>query len=421
MNLHLLALETSSSLCDVALLSRVNGTVHVYAVSHDAAGEHAERLLPMVDQALGQAGISRADLAAVAFGQGPGGFTGLRVACGVAQGMAFGLGLPLIPVPSLLAVAARAQHDLGPSASADVCHVVVQDARMGEVYLAAYQPPPQDGDGAWRTFQAPILIDAEHVQQWLQHVGLGAALGTGSQILMSGDALDVWPALGMPGQGGPEVRRGKALRADASAVAGLALAAFERGETVSPDRAAPLYVRDKVAYTTSERQKGAGGNPRAPGFAVTIQGMESDHLDAVAAIENRVQSFPWTRRNFADGLAAGYSAWVACQSGRVTGFYMAMMAPDVAHLLVIGVDPDFQGKGTGKMLLHHCEEQARQRGLDTVVLEVRFSNHSAIGFYQHLGFESFAVRKDYYPAPHGTREDACVMKKTLSLSNRVKT
>src|SRR5690606_24858615 len=107
MTLHILALETSSSLCDVALLTQAYGRLNVRILEHDATGEHAERLLPMADDLLAQAGIMRSQLTAVAFGQGPGGFTGLRVACGVAQGMAFALNIPVIPVVSLLAVAVR--------------------------------------------------------------------------------------------------------------------------------------------------------------------------------------------------------------------------------------------------------------------------------------------------------------------------
>ncbi len=108
MTLHLLALETSSNICDVVVLSCVDNTVRLYSASNDQTGQHAECLLPLVDQVLEQAGISRAELDAIAFGQGPGGFTGLRVASGVTQGMAFGLGVPIIPVSSLLAVAVRA-------------------------------------------------------------------------------------------------------------------------------------------------------------------------------------------------------------------------------------------------------------------------------------------------------------------------
>src|SRR5690606_30777647 len=134
---------------------------------------------------------------------------------------------------------------------------------------------------------------------------------------------------------------------------------------------APVYVRDKVAYTTLEREQGAGGNPRAPAGFVVIEPMQEDDLDAVAHIEASVQAFPWTRGNFADGLRAGYGAWVARQPGGIAGFCMTMFAPDVAHVLVIAVAPGAQKTGVGAQLLRHCEQAARGRGLGAMLLEVR--------------------------------------------------
>lgn len=412
MTLHLLALETSSNICDITVLSCVNGAVSVHSEANDEPGKHAEHLLPMVDRVLASAAISKSDLNAVAFGQGPGGFTGLRVASGVAQGIAFGLGLPVIPVSSLLTVATRAHQAQGnPALHLDSCYLVVQDARMGEAYLAVYQPPVQAGK-AWRTLQTPILIDVEQISAWFNASAMTWGLTPETPGYLVGDAMDAYPRLADFDRDLGRLRAAGSWRSDALTVAQLALEAWRRGESLAPENAIPSYVRDKVAYTISERQQGAGGNPRAPAYELSIQPMTQEHLDAVATIEARVQSFPWTRRNFADALKAGYSAWVAYQNGRVIGFYMALLAPDVAHLLVIGVEPDYQGKGIGKFLLDHCQAQAQAKGLDTMVLEVRFSNNAAIGFYQHQGFKSFSVRKEYYPASGGAREDACVMKKT---------
>src|SRR5690606_11689030 len=108
MSVHLLAIETSGSACSVALVScRSDGHITVSRAEHEGIGQHAERLLPMADGRLAERGLGRSGLSAVAFGQGPGGFTGLRVACGVAQGIAFALEIPVVPVDSLMAVAHR--------------------------------------------------------------------------------------------------------------------------------------------------------------------------------------------------------------------------------------------------------------------------------------------------------------------------
>lgn len=406
MTLHLLALETSSSICGVALLSHSAADSQVQLLEHDATGEHAERLLPMVDQLLQQAGITREQLGAIAFGQGPGGFTGLRVACGVAQGMAFGLGLSVLPIDSLMAVAARAA-DQANYTHAGSLYVVVQDARMGEVYLGVYA----HNAAVWHTVQVPVLIAADQVAQWLQAARQAWPLG--ESLYFAGDALTAYPAMAQALQSLPGGMVGPALRADAVSVARLGLDLHARGQGLAPDLAAPLYVRDKVAFTTSEREQGAGGNPKAQAPAVLLP-MTSAHLDAVADIEQRVQSFPWTLRNFADGLLAGYGAWVVCQDQRVLGFSMTMYAPDVAHLLVIAVHPDAQRQGLASRLLEQCEQQARERGLPAVILEVRPSNHGALAFYQARGYTQLSVRKGYYPAGHGKREDAWVLQKALA-------
>lgn len=193
MTLHILALETSSSVCGVALLSQAGGEIAVRATQHDATGEHAERLLPMVDELLAQAGISREQLGAVAFGQGPGGFTGLRVACGVAQGIGYALDIPVIPVVSLLAVAAR--DDVSGLADPPV-QIIVQDARMGEVYLAAYQA---EGDAAlgWRELQEPVLLNGADVPGWVADAiaAWNIDVHAGMRVRMTGDALSAYSSM----------------------------------------------------------------------------------------------------------------------------------------------------------------------------------------------------------------------------------
>lgn len=413
MDLHILALETSSSLCGVALLSTGEGHLHVRSLGHDATAEHAERLLPMVDQLLKEAGVGRSQLSAIAFGQGPGGFTGLRVACGVAQGMAFALGLPVIPVPSLLAVA---EQESGSNA---VC-VVLQDARMNELYAAAYRPAMVDGVRVWQGVQGPVLLNVHDAHLWLEQLRWQVQAESGSaqvSIRLLGDALAAYPilstlAVSAQGIASTRISWGKAQRATAEAVARLAQQAWQRGETVAPDQAAPLYVRDKVAYTVAERNQGLGGNPKAQA-PIAIVRMHMDDLQAVANIEAQVQAFPWTLGNFRDALEAGYGAWVARQGERILGFSLVMFAPDIAHLLLIAVSPGAQRTGVGYMLLRHCEHETVTRGLPALMLEVRPSNEQAVAFYRNRGFMHTGTRKGYYPKDRNEREDGWVMEKIL--------
>ncbi|MBO1111932.1 tRNA (adenosine(37)-N6)-threonylcarbamoyltransferase complex dimerization subunit type 1 TsaB [Bordetella petrii] len=404
MDLNLLALETSSSRCGVALLRATPAGAVVSVLEHDGAQEHAERLLPMAGELLAQAGLAPGDLHAVAFGQGPGGFTGLRVACGVAQGMGLALQVPVVPVVSHLAVAEQAQAGPG-----DIV-VVALDARMNEVYLAVYERGA-DPAAPWLTRQAPMLIAAGEAVAWAaHHLPAWSALAP----CVAGDAWDVYAAdMAVPAGW----RRSAAQRPQAGAVAQLARLAWLRGEAVAPELAAPLYVRDKVAFTTAERELGQGGNPKAapawPPAGPVLAAMAEADLDEVAALEAQVQAFPWTRGNFADALAAGYEARVLRQDGRLAGFCVAMLAPDVAHLLVIAVARSRHRQGLGTQLIDWCEQCARQRGLPALLLEVRPSNRAALAFYERRGFQRIGMRRGYYPAGKGQREDALVMQKTL--------
>ena len=408
MELNLLAFETSSARCGVALLRERGGSAQITLLEHDGSQEHAERLLPMARQLLDEAGLAPPDLHAVAFGQGPGGFTGLRVACGVAQGVALGLGVPVVPVASLLAVAEAAGAGAGDAV------LVALDARMEEVYLAVYTRADA-GPAGWRCLQAPLLVPIAEVMPWAQRQlpGWRTASDAPLGLLLAGDAWQAYPALGQAGAGLPMAASG---RPRADSVARLAHAAWARGETVAPEHAAPLYVRDKVAYTTAEREAGQGGNPRAASALArpALQPMGAADLDDVAALEGRVQAFPWTRGNFTDALEAGYPACVARDTDGLAGFCVAMVAPDVVHLLVIAVAPERHRRGLGTRLIEWCELQAAARGVEGVMLEVRPSNEGAVRFYEHLGFLRIGVRKGYYPAGQGKREDALVMRKTIS-------
>lgn len=415
MELNLLALETSSSRCGVALLRAVDGRLEVSTREHEGSQEHAERLLPMASELLAASGLSPSSLHAVAFGQGPGGFTGLRVACGVAQGMGLGLGIPVLPVVSHQAVAAQVT-DATPSDAI----VVALDARMNEVYLAVYRPAAApEGEGGWETVQPPLLIAAGEVVPWTAHhlPAWSAQAGLSLNLVLAGDAWDAYAAdMAHPAAWR---RAADAQRPEAASVARLACQGWLRGEALPPEQAAPLYVRDKVAFTTAERMRGEGGNPKAqPSLAsqapLIPQPLTEADLDDVVALEAHVQAFPWTRGNFADALAAGYGAWVLRREGKVAGFCILMFAPDVAHLLVIAVAKPLHRQGLGGVLLDWCEQQARQRGLEGVLLEVRPSNASAVSFYQHHGYLQIGVRRGYYPAAKGAREDALVMQKRFA-------
>ncbi len=150
-------------------------------------------------------------------------------------------------------------------------------------------------------------------------------------------------------------------------------------------------------------------------LALTVAPMRANDVDEVARIEIDAYPFPWTRGNFFDSLASGYLARVAKDAdGRIAGYFLLMPAVDDMHLLNITVRPDLQGRGIGRRLLNEIGALTREAGIDAVLLEVRPSNTQALAVYRHVGFLQIGLRKNYYPAACQAREDAIVMRLTLS-------
>lgn len=139
-----------------------------------------------------------------------------------------------------------------------------------------------------------------------------------------------------------------------------------------------------------------------------LRPMCATDLDAVMAIEQSVYHFPWTRGNFSDSLAAGYSCWVLECAGAVAGYGVMALGADEAHLLNLSVARDWQRRGLGRKLLTHFAKLARECHALMMFLEVRPSNTAARALYADFGFTEIAVRRKYYPAGRG-REDALVM------------
>lgn len=226
----ILALETSTDQATVALLHLDQIYTHTLPGVHT----HSHGLLPAVQTVLSQAGVSMAALDAIAFGCGPGAFTGVRTACGVVQGLAFALSLPVVPVISLLAMAesVKAQRTW-----TDV--VCVLDARMNEVYWAHYH-----FDGAhWHCVSEPALAALSVALSYANERQLPLALGVGVSVPES-MSQSRW-VREMP---------------HAEAVARLAAVDLVRGLQVDATQAQPVYLRNKIALTTAERMQANGAS-----------------------------------------------------------------------------------------------------------------------------------------------------------------
>ena len=146
---------------------------------------------------------------------------------------------------------------------------------------------------------------------------------------------------------------------------------------------------------------------------VELRTMKSSDLKQVIAVEKKAYPHPWTLGIFRDCLRVGYNAWVMTLDHNVIGYGIVMLAPGEAHILNICIDPDYQGKSLGRLLLRHLVEKSRQTDIDMVLLEVRRSNTQAQQLYVSENFHELGVRKDYYPTDDG-REDAIILAKYLA-------
>ncbi len=224
--MNLLAIETSTEYLSLA----ASRDERVTERSMLAGQRHSELLIDEIDALLAAAGLGVGEIDAVVFGAGPGSFTGLRIACGAAQGLALARGIALIPVGSLEAVAEGSHSEKV---------IVCLDARMGEVYHGAYV---RSGNVQWEEVSPPGLFAPADVPLLSGHAwtGCGSGFGVHSGVLRQRYGASLAAILpDLVPQAGPMLR--------------LAGPRFLRGEAIDPAMAAPFYIRDKVALKTSER------------------------------------------------------------------------------------------------------------------------------------------------------------------------
>lgn len=163
----------------------------------------------------------------------------------------------------------------------------------------------------------------------------------------------------------------------------------------------------------SALQRLRGDTPIAVGDAAQLRAMRSADLVQVLAIERRAYDYPWSAGIFKDCLRAGYTCRVLEQDTRLLGYGVMTAAVEEAHVLNVCVDPPYQGRGYGGVLVEHLLTLAGRMKAHAAYLEVRPSNHAARALYARHGFVQVGVRKGYYPAGEG-REDALILLRELA-------
>lgn len=369
-----LALESGGAMASVALID-AKGALHYE--SAQSGQSHSCQLLPMAKRLLEKAGFQWRDLNGIVVGIGPGSFTGLRIACSLAQGLALGTQKKVLPVSSFEAWAYAWWLKWGRGEKTRI--EISFDARLGE------------------RFEATLCVEQKAELMTIQWAGEPAVVARGDPSTLNDDVSLLDPdsiSLGLEPL--PLAGWMARLAIDARMQPGLSW--------VSPAALAPLYVREKVAQTIAERQAFPD---------LSWHSMCHADIEAVMSIENQAYPFPWTSGNFKDSINAGYEAWILKEHGTMIGYMVWMKVVDEAHLLNITLSPARQGHGLGSWMMRHFMEQARAQHQSHLMLEVRPSNPRAISMYRKFGFEQIGLRKAYYPAGSSQREDAVVMRRSL--------
>lgn len=233
---RVLAIDTTAATCSVAF----DGVRRALPMVHG----HSRHLLPLVAVVLAEAGVGPSAIDAIGFGSGPGAFTGLRIACGVAQGLAFGWDRPVVPVDAMRTLAWQAAHDAAADSRPRALVCVTLDVRMGEVCRAAFQLEALLA-GRWPDARLePAIVAPPTALADFDRLAP-------SDVLLAGDGYDRHPALA--GWAGDRPRPAGARQPDAAAVAALAAIGVCAGRAVDAAAAAPWYLRDKVALDVDEQ------------------------------------------------------------------------------------------------------------------------------------------------------------------------
>ncbi|EGH6056100.1 tRNA (adenosine(37)-N6)-threonylcarbamoyltransferase complex dimerization subunit type 1 TsaB [Salmonella enterica] len=224
--MRILAIDTATEACSVALWN--NGTINAHFEL--CPREHTQRILPMVQEILAASGVSLNEIDALAFGRGPGSFTGVRIGIGIAQGLALGANLPMIGVSTLATMAQGAWRKTGATRV-----LAAIDARMGEVYWAEYQ---RDAQGVWQGEETEAVLKPERVGERLKQLsGEWATVGTG---------WSAWPDLAK--ECGLTLHDGEVSLPAAEDMLPIASQKLAAGETVAVEHGEPVYLRNEVAW-----------------------------------------------------------------------------------------------------------------------------------------------------------------------------
>lgn len=374
--MKILAVDTALGACSAAVTKNGETLAHRWMAMPRG---HAEALAPMVDEVMREAGLAFADLERLAVTTGPGTFTGQRVGLAFMRGLRVALGLPLVGLTTLEAMAAAAEYEAETSWAA-----VLHEARRGEVYAALYKG---------RETILPIQVAPYEAMLEKIRTATGSLARSGKLALAGTAAPDA--AAWLEAKGAVAVVLTAVRQPDALWVARLAEAAPE-----TPEPASPLYLRAPDARL-------------APG-AIRLRGAGSSDAALLASLHQATMPRAWEASFFEQVVTGrGGFAFVAEANGAALGFVLGRVAADEAEILSVGVLAAYRRSGVAARLLREAAGHAFAFGAATLFLEVAEDNPAARRLYEAHGLGITGRRKDYYGSEGGG--DALLLRGPLPL------
>lgn len=370
--MKILALDSSGLVASVAVVED-DQLLAEYTVNYKKT--HSQTLLPMLDEIAKMIELDLETIDAIAVAAGPGSFTGLRIGSATAKGLGLALKKPLIPVPTVDALAYNLYDSTGV-----ICPMM--DARRKQVYTGIYR----FADHELVTVSRQKAIAVEELIRELNALG--------EAVIFLGDGVTVYQEMLKENMQVPYSFAPAHLNKQrAGAVGALAEKYYREGKTVTAAEHQPEYLR--VSQAERERAEREAGKK-----IMKIREMQLDDLEQVMKIENENFSRPWTETGFFTFLIRQDTLFlIAAEGEEILGYCGVVMVQDEGDITNVSVKKDRQNHGTGKLLVQELIRITNEMGVSRLFLEVRESNERAIHVYEKAGFVKNGLRKNYYEDP----------------------
>ena len=409
--MKILGIDTSGLVGAVAV---ADGDMLVSQFSIQYKTTHSEILMPMMEDIRSKINLDLSTIDAIAVAKGPGSFTGLRIGSATAKGLALALDKPIIPIPTVDAIAYNLY-----GVEKIICPMM--DAKRKQVYTGLYTfvPNTPEGKSFERTFDMRVIH--EQFATSIEDI-VGRINEIGKPVVLLGDGIPAYhdeleKLLKVPYSIAPMHQN----RQSGAALVALAMQYAAQGRMISGDEFAPEYLRLSQAEREAQekdsgkiaedREKRKLESRKTPGI-VRIRPMTAEDIDDAALLEKEnLGKEAWNGKQLLDALTRDDTFYlVAEKAGRVVGMCGVQNISGDGEVTNVSVARDCRGEGIGYKMLKQLLERGRGIGIKDYTLEVRAGNEHAIRLYERLGFKSEGLRPGFYDEP---KEDAAIYWKRL--------